>query len=88
MEKPILFNTEMVEAILNGRKTTTRRIIKDISGLDFVGTSSLDGKNLIMLRLAKEILIICLTQRLKNVLKLHIFQEIFFGYEKHGKCKV
>lgn len=28
MEKPILFNTEMVKAILEGNKTTTRRIIK------------------------------------------------------------
>lgn len=28
MEKPILFNTEMVEAILEGKKTCTRRIIK------------------------------------------------------------
>lgn len=41
--KPILFNTAMVNAILDGRKTTTRRIIKVNTDLDFIGCSSTGG---------------------------------------------
>lgn len=43
MIKPILFNTQMVQAILEDRKTTTRRIIKVNNSFDFIGCSSEDG---------------------------------------------
>ena len=43
MEKPILFNTTMVQAILQGNKTTTRRIVKSQPKHSVDNVSMCDG---------------------------------------------